>query len=168
MSEEAAAPAASVAAVPAEAPDDERSACTVSVALAADPAATTVYVCHQSLSHLLVVVAKTLQLLMMVTFLCLLLAARKALSTEEETRLSAALGFLHREFEPRYFWWEILEVVKKLVLVGFAAIILPGSVTQLIVAFVVSLLFLLLTAITLFFAVVGPVAAAVALRQADD
>ena len=52
------------------------------------------------------------------------------LSTEEATALSKALGFLHREYEPRYFWWEIVEVVKKLVLVGFAAIVFPGSVTQ--------------------------------------
>ena len=33
-----------------------------------------------------------------------------------------ALGFLHREYEPRYFWWEIVEVVKKLVLIGFASL----------------------------------------------
>ena len=74
-------------------------------------------------------------------------AACKALSTEQETKLSAALSFLHREYEPRYFWWEILEVVKKLVLVGFAAILMPGSVMQLVIAMMVSLLLLLLNAV---------------------
>ena len=72
-------------------------------------------------------------------YTALLCLASKALRTETETPLSAALGFLHREFEPRYFWWEILEVVKKLVLVGFAAIIRPGSITQLVIAMILSL-----------------------------
>ncbi len=80
-------------------------------------------------------------------YLILLLAARKALSNEEETRLSAALGFLHREYEPRYFWWEVLEILKKLMLVGFMAVVVPGSVYQLVIAMMISLALLLLTAV---------------------
>ena len=80
-------------------------------------------------------------------YTALLIAARKALHNNKVTPLSKALEFLHREYEPRYFWWEILEVVKKLILVGFAAIIVPGSVTQLVMAMLVSLAFMLLVAV---------------------
>ena len=54
-------------------------------------------------------------------------AARAQGAGPERRRGSARRSsFLHREYEPRYFWWEILEVVKKLFLVGFAAIALAG------------------------------------------
>lgn len=36
------------------------------------------------------------------------------------TALSNALAFLHRDFEPRAYYWEIAEVFKKLFLVGAA------------------------------------------------
>ena len=36
--------------------------------------------------------------------------------------------------EPRFFWWEIVEIGKKLVLVGFFALIVPGTTVQLISA----------------------------------
>ena len=34
--------------------------------------------------------------------------------------MSNALAFLHRDFEPRAYYWEIVEVTKKLFLVGTA------------------------------------------------
>ena len=79
-------------------------------------------------------------------YLILLLCARKALGLETapKTAFSKALGFLHREYEPRFFWWEILDVTKKLVLVGFAAIIVPGTVYQLVMAMIFSLTLMLL------------------------
>ena len=80
-------------------------------------------------------------------YTALLCLASKALRTETETPLSAALGFLHREFEPRYFWWEILEVVKKLMLIGVFGVFYPGTVYQLVVAMMFSLGFLMLTAV---------------------
>ena len=40
-----------------------------------------------------------------VIFAILLFRVRRELQGERETLLSSALGFLHREYEPRYFWW---------------------------------------------------------------
>ena len=42
-------------------------------------------------------------------FLLLLRAARPALVSGEPTRLSKALGSLHRHYEVRYYHWEVVE-----------------------------------------------------------
>ena len=106
--------------------------------------------------------------------LVLLLSTRKAILTEQPTPLSRALAFLHQDYEPSMFWWEIVEIAKKvrhahmdlpriltspqqhpfcnapwqLFLVGFCVLILPGSTMQLIFGFGFSLVLLLMTAIT--------------------
>lgn len=41
--------------------------------------------------------------------------ARRSILQDRPTPLSEALGFLVRDFEPGYFWWELLEAWKKLV-----------------------------------------------------
>ena len=46
--------------------------------------------------------------------------------------------------EPAYFFWELLEAWKKLFLVGFLVLILPGTIPQLVIAFLFSLIFMLL------------------------
>jgi hypothetical protein len=51
-------------------------------------------------------------------YLGLLKAASEAISQDRPTRLSSALSFLHRDFEPRMYGWEIAEQFKKLFLVG--------------------------------------------------
>ena len=45
--------------------------------------------------------------------LVLLLSTRKAILTEQPTPLSGALAFLHQDYEPSMFWWEIVEIAKK-------------------------------------------------------
>jgi len=80
-------------------------------------------------------------------YIVLMWNARHALSSDKPTALSKALGFLVRDYEPAYFWWELLEAWKKLFLVGFAVLIEPGSVVQLVVAFLFSLVYMLLTAV---------------------
>ena len=45
------------------------------------------------------------------------------------------------------YYWELVETWKKLFLVGFAVLIRPGSVEQLVVSFLVCLTFLLLSAV---------------------
>ena len=79
--------------------------------------------------------------------LLMLYAARNAIRTGQKTALSRALNFLHEDLEARCYWWEVAEIAKKLFLVGFAALILPGSAEQLIMGFGFSLLFLLFSAI---------------------
>ena len=68
-------------------------------------------------------------------YVVLLLRARRAILDDKPTELSRALYFLVRDYEPAYMWWELVEAWKKLFLVGFAVLILPGSVEQLIIAF---------------------------------
>ena len=45
--------------------------------------------------------------------LVLLLSTRKAILAEQPTPLSGALAFLHQDYEPSMFWWEIVEIAKK-------------------------------------------------------
>ena len=77
----------------------------------------------------------------------LMLRARRAIVHEKPTRLSKALSFLVRDYQPSYFFWELLEAWKKLFLVGFAVLILPGQIEQLIVAFLFSLVYMLLVSV---------------------
>ena len=80
-------------------------------------------------------------------YIALMLRASDAIRGERPTALSKALGFLVRDFEPSFFWWELLEAWKKLFLVGFAVLIMPGSIEQLIIAFLFSLSHLLLVSV---------------------
>ena len=45
--------------------------------------------------------------------LLLLLKARTSILTEQPTALSRSLAFLHQDYEPPMFWWEIVEIFKK-------------------------------------------------------
>jgi hypothetical protein len=62
-----------------------------------------------------------------VVYAVLLLAARPALVQEKPTALSKALGFLVRDFDLNFMWWELLMAWRQLWLVGFAVLIVPGS-----------------------------------------
>merc|ERR1740124_855799 len=77
----------------------------------------------------------------------LLLSARKAILTEQPTDLSRSLTFLHQDYAPSMFWWEMVEISKKLFLVGVCVLIRPGSTVQLIIGFAFSLVILLFTSI---------------------
>ena len=97
--------------------------------------------------------------------------ANRAILDEKPTALSRSLGFLTLDFEKAWFAWELIEAWKKcathptlaprgacltlqpcaasgrLFLVGFCVLIWPGSVFQLLIAFVFSLVCMLLTAV---------------------
>ena len=68
----------------------------------------------------------------------LLQRVRSAIVHKRPTALSKALGYLVRDYDAGFFWWELFEIWKKLFLVGFAVLILPGSVEQLFIAFLFS------------------------------
>ena len=46
-------------------------------------------------------------------YLMLLLTARKAILAEQPTTLSRSLTFLHRDYKPSMYWWEVVEISKK-------------------------------------------------------
>lgn len=48
----------------------------------------------------------------------LLWRARRAILSARPTPLSRAIEFLHHEYEPSMFWWELLEMFRRFVLVG--------------------------------------------------
>ena len=90
-----------------------------------------------------------------VMYIVLMASASHAVLHDRPTALSTALGFLVHDYEPVYMWWELLEAWKKLFLVGFSVLIMPGSIEQLIIAFLFSLCFLLLVSVTMPFKDVG-------------
>ena len=70
--------------------------------------------------------------------------ARKAiLGREEPTALSRALTFVFDEYRPSFFWWEILEMLRRFLLVGLMSIVLEGSVVQLMIASLFCILYLI-------------------------
>ena len=84
---------------------------------------------------------------MLVLYAVLLRMVKRAVLDDKPTELSRALSFLICDFEKSYYWWELFEGSKKLFLVGFCVHILPGSVLQLLVAFMFSLVCMLFTAV---------------------
>ena len=75
----------------------------------------------------------------------LLYVGRSTLLLEEEgTPYTRSIAFLHAPFRPTFFYFDLIELSKKLLLIGFASLIEPGSLTQMMVAVLVSLLFLVL------------------------
>jgi hypothetical protein len=69
----------------------------------------------------------------------LLYLARKPLREGKTTDFTRAIGFLHAEYEPQFFWWELVEQLKKLVLVGLAVFVTPGSIGQLVFGLIFAL-----------------------------
>jgi hypothetical protein len=63
-----------------------------------------------------------------------LLAAREAIHSGHHTPLSRATRFLYSDYSPLCFWWELAEMMRRLVLVGIMNVVQRGSVTQLLVA----------------------------------
>jgi hypothetical protein len=74
----------------------------------------------------------------------LLFHERRAIRARRSTLLSESIRFLYDEYEPWAFWWELLEMVRRLVLVGVMVLVSRGSVTQLVIATVLCAVYLLL------------------------
>ena len=54
-----------------------------------------------------------------VCYLLLLLPCRKSILQKRRTHLVKATRFLHKEYEPRFYWWELLPLLLRLTLTGF-------------------------------------------------
>ena len=81
-----------------------------------------------------------------VMYFLLLHSARHAIITQHPSELSRSLSILHQNLEPRFYWWELAEIFKKLFIVGFSALIRPGESIQLIIGATFTFSFMLLGA----------------------
>ena len=63
-------------------------------------------------------------------FAALLLHARKAILAKRPTLLSQAVRFLYREYQPDFYYWEIMEMLRRVVLVGFMVLVQRGTIVQ--------------------------------------
>jgi len=75
----------------------------------------------------------------------LLFRARHAILSQRPSALSTAIGFLHRQYEPHFFWWEICEMLRRFVLVG-VMVLLQDNIMQLIIGMLLATAFLLFQA----------------------
>jgi len=73
----------------------------------------------------------------------LLLQAREAIHGKEATPLSKAIAFLWREFKPELWWWEVVELLKRVVLVGLMQLVWYGEVLQVLLGTLLAMSFLL-------------------------
>jgi hypothetical protein len=72
----------------------------------------------------------------------LLYCARVAIRSNQPTALSKAIGFLHREYEPHIFYWELVEMLRRLVLVG-VMVLYQDTMMQLVIGTLLAGAFLL-------------------------
>ncbi|EOD41030.1 hypothetical protein EMIHUDRAFT_108214 [Emiliania huxleyi CCMP1516] len=59
----------------------------------------------------------------LILFTSLLVACYKPLQAKRPNALTRATGFLHREYKKKCYWWEVVELARKLVLTGFVLLI---------------------------------------------
>ena len=72
----------------------------------------------------------------------LLFCARRSIRRGLPSMLADAIAFLHHEFQPQFFWWELCEMVRRFFLVGVMVVVKPGSLGQLSLATLFSFLYL--------------------------
>ena len=62
----------------------------------------------------------------LVTILAMI-STRRALLAKRGTFWTRALGFLHREYRAECYWWEVVEMGRRLLLTGFVFLVLPPA-----------------------------------------
>ena len=95
---------------------------------------------HQHMGNSLCTVRRRRRLLALNAIL--LFRARYAIMSKKPTALSSAIAFLHREFEPHLFWWELVEMLRRFVLVGLMVLV-QDTMMQLILGTLLATAFLL-------------------------
>ena len=67
---------------------------------------------------------------LLLLFAVLLYHSREAILRRRPTPLSQALRFLYCEFRTRCFWWELVEMMRRFILVGLFVVVKQGSIEQ--------------------------------------
>lgn len=62
---------------------------------------------------------------MPIATLILMFSSRRALLEKRATFLTRAFGFLHREYRASCYWWEVVEMLRRLLLTGAVLLIIP-------------------------------------------
>lgn len=80
---------------------------------------------------------------LLVLFGALLFRARHAIRMAQPSALSTAISFLHREYDVKFFYWELFEMLRRFVLVG-VLVVFPaqGTVEQLAYGALFSIIYL--------------------------
>ena len=72
----------------------------------------------------------------------LLFKASTTILAGKETALTRAIGFLYKEYDPECFWWELMEMLRKFLLVGLFVTVMPGTIMQISVGTIVCAVYL--------------------------
>lgn len=82
---------------------------------------------------------------LLLIFGALLFCARRSINSGKPTQLSKAISFLYCEYETGFYWWELVEMARRFLLVGFF-VVKPGqgTVEQLAYGTLVSIVYLAL------------------------
>ena len=78
----------------------------------------------------------------LVGFFLLLWFSRDAIKTNRPTKLSLATKFLWRDYEPQFYWWEIVEMTRRVVLIGLMVTIQQGTLLQIVLGALFTAVFL--------------------------
>ena len=78
---------------------------------------------HESITDVAIVFIVLWPVGSLVLFTSLLAACYKPLQAKSPNALTRATAFLHREYEKTWYWWEAVELARKLVLTGFVLLI---------------------------------------------
>ena len=79
-----------------------------------------------------------------IAYMFLFWKVRHAVWSSTTTGLSESIKFLTEEYDTAFFFWELLEVLKKLLLVGAMSVVMEGTLNQLVLAFIIVLCFLMM------------------------
>jgi len=81
---------------------------------------------------------------MLVTTAVLLLRAKEAILSGVHTPLSRAIAFLYKEYDTTTYWWELMEMGRKFLLIGLFVTVAPGSIMQIAVGTIACAVYLLI------------------------
>ena len=88
-------------------------------------------VCNDATVRLRATVAVVLYPVGLMAFTAALLyRGRVAIQTNRPSSFSLAIAFLYRDYTPRCYWFELLEMSRRFLLIGVFTIVQPGSVRQ--------------------------------------
>ena len=60
---------------------------------------------------------------------------------EEQDAFERVYGSLYIQYEGRYYWWEVAEMIKKMLLTGGLVLLAPGSTAQILVGVLITLVY---------------------------